>query len=297
MATEANDTSSRSHAICQIMLRDVRNDKLRGKISLVDLAGSERGTDTKSHNSQRRAESADINTSLLALKECIRALDKNASSGQPASSAQHVPYRGSKLTLILKDCFTSSKAMTTMIATVSPGASSTDHSLNTLRYADRIKEHKVGGSGKRSNAVVKLKRKVQQPYQRQQRSEPKLESKESSDDDFYDARAEPVVKHNDEEELQKTVESLMEQEDDILSMHMKNIHENAELLSEEGKLLQDIQRPDATPAELDEYMNALEIVLDRKEDMIIGLQEKLGLFRADLLKEQDLSVRVQQEQH
>jgi kinesin family protein 2/24 len=131
--TEANDTSSRSHAICQVFLRDRDTGKLKGKLGLVDLAGSERGSDTKSHNAQRRAESADINTSLLSLKECIRAL------GQKSS---HVPYRGSKLTLILKDCF-SPDSKTTMIATVSPGASATDHSLNTLRYGDRIKEQRV----------------------------------------------------------------------------------------------------------------------------------------------------------
>jgi kinesin family protein 2/24 len=133
-ATEANDTSSRSHAICQIVLRDKDSQKLKGKLSLVDLAGSERGSDTKSHNKQRRCESSDINTSLLALKECIRAL---------GGTSKHVPYRASKLTLILKDCFTSSLARTTMIATVSPGASSADHTINTLRYADRIKEKKV----------------------------------------------------------------------------------------------------------------------------------------------------------
>lgn len=136
-ATEANDTSSRSHAICQIILRDKASGKLCGKLSLVDLAGSERGNDTKSHNSQRRTESAEINTSLLALKECIRALEDNKMGNK------HVPYRASKLTLILKDCFTSAQAKTTMIATVSPGASSADHTLNTLRYADRIKEQKV----------------------------------------------------------------------------------------------------------------------------------------------------------
>uniref|UniRef100_A0A7S1BTT2 Kinesin-like protein n=1 Tax=Corethron hystrix TaxID=216773 RepID=A0A7S1BTT2_9STRA len=135
-ATEANDTSSRSHAVCQIALRDKNNGRLKGKLSLVDLAGSERGSDTKSHNRQRRTESAEINKSLLALKECIRALDNGG--GQ-----SHVPYRSSKLTLVLKDCFTSPLARTTMVATVSPGASSCDHTINTLRYADRVKEKKV----------------------------------------------------------------------------------------------------------------------------------------------------------
>jgi len=134
-ATEANDTSSRSHSICQIMLRDRESKRLRGKLSLVDLAGSERGADTKSHDRQRQTESSEINKSLLALKECIRALDAGSS---------HVPYRGSKLTLVLKDCFTSSRAWTAMIATVSPASSSIDHTLNTLRYADRVKEKKIG---------------------------------------------------------------------------------------------------------------------------------------------------------
>ena len=137
-ATEANDTSSQSHAICQIIVCDKATGKLKGKLSLVDLAGSERGNDTKSHNTQCRMESAEINTSLLALKECVRALDNNKSG-----SNNHVPYHASKLTLILNDCFTSVLAKTTMIATVSPGASSADHTLNTLQYADRIKEQKV----------------------------------------------------------------------------------------------------------------------------------------------------------
>jgi len=102
-ATEANDVSSRSHAICQIFFRDKLNGKVRGKLSLVDLAGSERGTDTKQHNRQRRTESSEINTSLLALKECIRSIE---------SENKHVPYRQSKLTLILKvTCFSTCKLL------------------------------------------------------------------------------------------------------------------------------------------------------------------------------------------
>ena len=54
--TEANDSSSRSHAICQIFLRHSDTGKLYGKLTLCDLAGSERGSDTKSHDSQRRSE-------------------------------------------------------------------------------------------------------------------------------------------------------------------------------------------------------------------------------------------------
>lgn len=64
--------------------------------------------------------------SLLALKECIRAMDM---------SAGHVPFRASKLTLVLRDSFImkSNKSRIIMIACISPGSTSSDHSLNTLR--------------------------------------------------------------------------------------------------------------------------------------------------------------------
>jgi kinesin family member 2/24 len=135
--TEMNETSSRSHAICRVEIFDrVNNDRSVGKFSLIDLAGSERGVDTKNHNRQRRIEGAEINKSLLALKECIRALD-NRTRGHI-----HVPYRASKLTLVLKDSF-SKQSRTVMICNISPGASATEHTLNTLRYADRVKQKEV----------------------------------------------------------------------------------------------------------------------------------------------------------
>ena len=58
-ATAANDTSSRSHAICQIHVK--KGEEVLGKLVLVDLAGSERAQDTQSNNRQRRMEGAEIN--------------------------------------------------------------------------------------------------------------------------------------------------------------------------------------------------------------------------------------------
>lgn len=74
-------------------------------------------------------ESAEINKSLLALKECIRALGMKGNN--------HLPFRVSKLTQVLRDSFIGDKSRTCMIAMISPAMASCEHSLNTLRYADR----------------------------------------------------------------------------------------------------------------------------------------------------------------
>jgi kinesin family member 2/24 len=89
--TAANQHSSRSHAVFQIVLRLKSAGQLHGKFSFIDLAGNERGVDTMSTNRQTRLEGAEINKSLLALKECIRAL---------ARRGAHLPFRASKLTQV-----------------------------------------------------------------------------------------------------------------------------------------------------------------------------------------------------
>ena len=127
--TGANLDSSRSHAILQISIRTRQGEKY-SKISFIDLAGSERAVDTIDTNKKTKIDGAEINKSLLALKECIRALDLEK---------RHKPFRGSKLTLVLRDSFIGN-CLTLMIANISPCLSCSEHTLNTLRYADRVKE-------------------------------------------------------------------------------------------------------------------------------------------------------------
>ncbi|XP_032415555.1 kinesin-like protein KIF18A [Xiphophorus hellerii] len=146
--TDMNATSSRSHAVFQIYLR--QQDKTASlnpnvciaKMSLIDLAGSERASATNAKGARLR-EGANINRSLLALGNVINAL------ADPKSKKAHIPYRDSKLTRLLKDSL-GGNCRTVMIANVSPSSKSYDDTQNTLKYANRAKEIK---SSLKSNVV------------------------------------------------------------------------------------------------------------------------------------------------
>ncbi|GKV06594.1 hypothetical protein SLEP1_g18467 [Rubroshorea leprosula] len=143
--TGANEESSRSHAILQLAVKrsadgsETKPPRLVGKLSFIDLAGSERGADTTDNDKLTRMEGAEINKSLLALKECIRALDNDQG---------HIPFRGSKLTEVLRDSFVGD-SRTVMISCISPSSGSCEHTLNTLRYADRVKSLSKGNNPKK----------------------------------------------------------------------------------------------------------------------------------------------------
>ena len=152
--TDANETSSRSHAILQILVsykekenniinenltvNNVNNNDIKfGKLSLIDLAGSERASMTGSKG-MRLIEGGNINKSLLVLGNCINALcESNIKGNKP-----HIPYRDSKLTRLLKDSL-GGNSRTVMIANVSPFIYNFDDTYNTLKYAERAKHIKT----------------------------------------------------------------------------------------------------------------------------------------------------------
>ncbi|KAG4155259.1 hypothetical protein ERO13_D03G101000v2 [Gossypium hirsutum] len=133
--TRANETSSRSHAILQVVVEYRVKDALMnivnrvGKLSLIDLAGSERALATD-QRTLRSLEGANINRSLLALSSCINAL---------VEGKKHIPYRNSKLTQLLKDSL-GGACNTVMIANISPSNLSFGETQNTLHWAYRAKE-------------------------------------------------------------------------------------------------------------------------------------------------------------
>lgn len=134
--TEANATSSRSHAVLQINVAqkdrnaDISEPHTMATLSIIDLAGSERASATKNRG-ERLIEGANINKSLLALGSCINALCD-------PRKRNHVPYRNSKLTRLLKFSL-GGNCKTVMIVCVSPSSAHFDETQNTLRYANRAK--------------------------------------------------------------------------------------------------------------------------------------------------------------
>ncbi|KAL1843983.1 hypothetical protein VTJ49DRAFT_6387 [Mycothermus thermophilus] len=134
--TAANAVSSRSHAVLQINVAQkdrnasVNEPHTMATLSIIDLAGSERASATKNRG-ERLMEGANINKSLLALGSCINALCD-------PRKRNHVPYRNSKLTRLLKFSL-GGNCKTVMIVCVSPSSEHFDETQNTLRYANRAK--------------------------------------------------------------------------------------------------------------------------------------------------------------
>nr|XP_029493897.1 kinesin-like protein KIF2A isoform X5 [Oncorhynchus nerka] len=270
--TSANAHSSRSHAVFQIILR--RKGKMHGKFSLIDLAGNERGADTSSADRQTRLEGAEINKSLLALKECIRALGRNK---------PHTPFRASKLTQVLRDSFIGENSRTCMIATISPGMTSCENTLNTLRYANRVKELTVD-----TNQVIEGVR-------------PNIHVVDQLDDDWDHLGSSPqrddlklLCEQNLEEvspqllTFHEAVSQMVEMEEQVLEDHRAVFQESIRWLEDEKVLLEMTEEVDY---DVDSYATQLEQILDQKIDILTELRDKVKSFRSSLQEEEQARPR------
>ncbi|QRW13530.1 kinesin motor domain protein [Ceratobasidium sp. AG-Ba] len=141
-ATLKNETSSRSHCVLTITIANTLVPSAEpGCLVLVDLAGSERAADRSAHTKERMDEARLINTSLMALKDCVRGRAlveaERSRKGEGKIGFQHIPYRSSKLTLALKPVFdveATRNCKTVVVAHVSPHLADASHSNNTLTY-------------------------------------------------------------------------------------------------------------------------------------------------------------------
>ncbi|KAL1533208.1 Kinesin-like protein KIN-13B [Salvia divinorum] len=316
--TGANEESSRSHAILQLSVKrsvdgsESKPARLVGKLSFIDLAGSERGADTTDNDKQTRMEGAEINKSLLALKECIRALDNDQG---------HIPFRGSKLTEVLRDSFVGN-SRTVMISCISPNSGSCEHTLNTLRYADRVKSLSRGNTKKDVLSLTSnLKESNAQPLSSvlppattfeddTGDSWPEQTDREDYDEDFYE-QEKPSWKKNSRVELHSLpnpddkmkinniqskwkeppksekkylnsdddLASLLKEEEDLVHAHRKQVEETMEIVREEMNLLVETDQPGN---QLDDYISRLNSILSQKAAGILQLQNRLAHFQKRL---------------
>lgn len=313
--TSANAHSSRSHAVFQIILR--RKGKMHGKFSLIDLAGNERGADTSSADRQTRLEGAEINKSLLALKECIRALGRNK---------PHTPFRASKLTQVLRDSFIGENSRTCMIATISPGMTSCENTLNTLRYANRVKEFGIspsdipfsqGGQGNRPDhsptntyeyddfAAVspsRVKELTVDPNQVMEGGRPNIHAVNQLDLDEEWMGISPqrddlklLCEQNEEEvspqlfTFHEAVSQLVEMEEQVLEDHRAVFQESIQWLEDEKVLLEMTEEVDY---DVESYATRLEMILDQKIDILTELRDKVKSFRSALQEEEQASKQI-----
>ncbi|XP_032887372.1 kinesin-like protein KIF1A isoform X13 [Amblyraja radiata] len=154
-ATNMNESSSRSHAVFNIIFTQKIHDsnaesssEKASKISLVDLAGSERADSTGAKGT-RLKEGANINKSLTTLGKVISALadvDSGSNKNKKKKKTDFIPYRDSVLTWLLRENL-GGNSRTAMVAALSPADINYEETLSTLRYADRAKQI-------RCNAVI-----------------------------------------------------------------------------------------------------------------------------------------------
>ncbi|KAF2301270.1 hypothetical protein GH714_022273 [Hevea brasiliensis] len=320
--TGANEESSRSHAILQLAIKrsfDGKPPRPVGKLSFIDLAGSERGADTTDNDKQTRMEGAEINKSLLALKECIRALDNDKS---------HIPFRGSKLTEVLRDSFVGN-SRTVMISCISPSSGSCEHTLNTLRYADRVKSLSKGNAPKKDilSSALNLKESTTMalssvlPATCTFQDEINDAWAEQDERDDFDAskdsyeQEKPIWKENvkvesynlsiSEDKIRKPngwtnwkdllksddknshsddLNALLQEEQDLVNAHRKQVEETMNIVREEMDLLVEADQPGN---QLDNYITRLNAILSQKAAGILQLQNRLAHFQK-LLKEHNI---------
>ncbi|XP_038899677.1 kinesin-like protein KIN-13B [Benincasa hispida] len=317
--TGANEESSRSHAILQLAIKNSVSGKeskpprLVGKLSFIDLAGSERGADTTDNDKQTRIEGAEINKSLLALKECIRALDNDQG---------HIPFRGSKLTEVLRDSFVGN-SRTVMISCISPSSGSSEHTLNTLRYADRVKSLSKGNNVKKDtfSSTLNLKESTTGPLTSALPSGTMFENEPAwvgrnereevdTSEEIFEQRkpswkkngklepfrtsvaVENVHKSNNQpkwKDMPKAdshnsnsdddLNELLQEEEDLISAHRRQVEETMNIVRMEMNLLVEADQPGN---HLDGYISRLNAILSQKAAAIYQLQNHLVHFQKRL---------------
>ncbi|CAK1540289.1 unnamed protein product [Leptosia nina] len=292
-ATNMNSSSSRSHAVFTLLLRQRRlaadqdgvkemetdgdapeqYETLTAKFHFVDLAGSERLKRTGA-TGERAREGISINCGLLALGNVISAL------GDKSRKVLHVPYRDSKLTRLLQDSL-GGNSNTVMIACVSPSDRDFMETLNTLKYANRarnIKNRCVVNQDLTSRTIHQLRQEVARlQLELAEYKQGKRVISENGEEGWSDVVQENALLNSEVESLRRRVQAMQGTIEKLSAR-------NSELLAE--KALGTWGPKDGSPDASDCSLTALvQGYVSEIEDLRAQLMEANALYEASRRRE------------
>ncbi|XP_050669615.1 kinesin-like protein KIF21A isoform X2 [Leptidea sinapis] len=297
-ATNMNSSSSRSHAVFTLMMRQRRlaadhdavdretdgetpeqYETLTAKFHFVDLAGSERLKRTGA-TGERAREGISINCGLLALGNVISAL------GDKSKRVLHVPYRDSKLTRLLQDSL-GGNSNTVMIACVSPSDRDFMETLNTLKYANRarnIKNRCVVNQDLTSRTIHQLRQEVARlQLELAEYKQGKRVISENGEEGWSDVVQENAILNSEVESLRRRVKAMQGTIEQLSAR-------NSELLAE--KALGAWAPKDGSPDASDCSLTALvQGYVSEIEDLRAQLMEANAMYEASRRRETQVRTR------
>uniref|UniRef100_A0A7N0TJZ3 Kinesin motor domain-containing protein n=2 Tax=Kalanchoe fedtschenkoi TaxID=63787 RepID=A0A7N0TJZ3_KALFE len=198
-STNLNKTSSRSHCMIRIKINSINVAERRretNKLWMVDLGGSERVLKTKAQG-RRFEEGKAINLSLSALGDVVDALQRKKC---------HIPYRNSKLTLVLQDCL-GEDSKTLMLVHVSPEEEDLCESICSLNFATRARRIHLGNGESqdakehKNAAIISLQRKMEQVEDERQETRRKIQKLNKTFESFTTTSKSPSLQLAEDSQL------------------------------------------------------------------------------------------------
>nr|CAB3473640.1 unnamed protein product [Digitaria exilis] len=277
--TGANEESSRSHAILQLAIKrrvdgnDSKPPRPVGKLSFIDLAGSERGADTTDNDKQTRVKS--LSKGGNAKKDVPLAAPLRESCHSPLPS--FVPS------------FSASEVINDITERSNFGWPKQQQFVKqqpALAFADRMPKLKEGVEFSSSNDV----------YVKEQRSKGGMASniaevpdimyqqgrqavrKTVLENNMRDSIAYPARRAQPDEE-DEHLNDLLQEEEDLVNAHRKQLEETLDILREEMNILDEADQPGN---QLDDYVARLSSILSQKAAGIVDLKSRLEQFQRRL---------------
>ncbi|XP_008810282.2 kinesin-like protein KIN-10A [Phoenix dactylifera] len=245
-STLCNERSSRSH--CMIIL-DVPS--VGGRLMLVDMAGSENIEAAGQIGFEAKMQTAKINQGNIALKRVVESI---------ANGDSHVPFRDSKLTMLLQDSFEDDKSKILMILCASPDPKEMHKTISTLEY------------GAKAKCIVRA---AHMPTPRD-----KVNSEVSSVDlrsrivamnqFIYKLQMDNKLKERERDEAQK---ERLQKEEEVAQLRTK-----LKLIEGRGAAVKE----EEIKSKVDERTQILRLELMKMEEKLLQQQEELNMLRQQL---------------